>query len=151
VGKYVQGTQGALADRPLRLTRYSRAFLSYSSPDRLHVLRHHQLLKVLGIEVFQDMMSLRPGEVWSETLLKEIEAADLMLVYWSYSAASSDWVRKEVEYALSLRDKRGGDVPDIVPVILEGPPIPLPTPSLARVHFNDPLRYIIYAHEAAAR
>jgi len=140
----------AKASRPARLARYSRAFLSYSSDDRLHVLRHHQLLKLLGIEVFQDMVSLRPGEAWSESLLKEIEMADLMLVYWSRSAGGSEWVCKEVEHALSLRDKRGNDVPDIVPVILEGPPVPRPPPNIARVHFNNPMRYIIYAQETVA-
>jgi hypothetical protein len=145
------GMSYAPANRPMRLVRYSRAFLSYSSNDRLHVLRHHQLLKLLGIEIFQDMVSLQPGEAWSETLLKKIDTADLILVYWSSSAASSEWVCKEVEYALSLRDKRGNDVPDIVPVILEGPPVPRPPQSIARVHFNDPMRYIIYAHEEATR
>jgi hypothetical protein len=133
-----------------KLAHYKRAFLSYASADRLPVLRHHQLLHLLGIKVFHDIVSMRPGSVWKEELLKEIDESDLMLVYWSNSAAGSAWVRMEVEYALSLRDKRKEDIPDIVPVILEGPPVPTPPPSLAHLHFNDPMRYIIYAQETTA-
>jgi hypothetical protein len=54
---------------------------------------------------------------------------------------------REAEYAMGRRGASPGRVPDITPIILEGPPIPSPPPSLASLHFNDMLRYIIMATE----
>jgi hypothetical protein len=73
------------------------------------------------------------------------------MLFWSSHAAKSDWVLREAEYALGLQYVSGGDVPDIVPVMLEGPPAPLPPPVLAHLHFNDYYRYLISAAESAAR
>jgi len=130
-----------------RLRRFTSAFISYSSADRLHVLRHHQLLALVGIKVFQDVLSLDPGQRWASRLYESIKDCDLVLVYWSAAAAASQWVRNEVEYALSVQQTRPDLSPTIVPVLLEGPPPPRPPDSLAALHFDDPLRYIIYAHE----
>ncbi len=49
---------------------------------------------------------------------------------------------KEAEYALKRQGV--GDMPDIVPVILENPP--LPPPSLAAIHFSDRIHYLIAAN-----
>jgi hypothetical protein len=51
-------------------------------------------------------------------------------------------VIREAEYALERRGD--GDTPDVVPVILETPPV-LPPPSLASIHFNDRIHYLIEA------
>lgn len=137
-------TQTAAA--PTRLERYRRAFLSYAHEDRLTVLRHNQLLSLVGIEVFQDITDIAPGEVWRHALTASIDQADLVLIYWSRHAAESAWVRMEVERALALREDRGGERPDIVPVILETPP-PAPPPSFAALHFDDPMRFVIHYYE----
>jgi hypothetical protein len=133
--------------------RYERAFLSYSSQDRPEVLKRAQALRAAGIGYFQDILSLEPGEAWRERLFAEIDRCDLFLLFWSSHAAASDWVRQEAEYALARRNASDKAVPDITPIILEGPPVPRPPPSLAALHFNDMLRYMVVATEleAAAR
>jgi hypothetical protein len=60
-------------------------------------------------------------------------------------------VRDEVEYALKLRDASAAGTPDITPIVIEGPPMPPPPPSLASLHFNDMLRYVVAASELEAQ
>jgi hypothetical protein len=131
--------------------RYSRAFLSYASEDRADVLKRVDVLRVAGIEYFQDILSLTPGEQWNERLYAEIERSDLFLLFWSSHAAKSEWVTKETEHALKVRARSAPEHPDIMPIILEGPPVPLPPEALKSIHFNDFLRYVIAAVEAEKR
>jgi hypothetical protein len=126
--------------------RYRRAFLSYASEDRVHVLRSAQFLAAMNIEFFQDLLTLAPGQRWEQHLYEQIDACDLFLLFWSHFAAESEWVIKETEYALR-RAAASRDRPELHPIILEGPPPVTPPPSLAEIHFNDPVRYIIFAEE----
>ena len=132
-------------------TRYRRAFLSYASPDRAEVLKRAQGLKAAGLGFFQDVLSLEPGERWERRLYEEIDRCDLFLLFWSSSAAMSEWVIREAQHALERRRVSDTDAPDITPVVLEGPPIPVPPDSLKEIHFNDPLRYVIAAVESEGR
>jgi hypothetical protein len=128
--------------------RYSHAFLSYASPDRVEVLKHAQLLSAIGIEFFHDLLSLEPGERWQRRLYEEIDQCDVFLLFWSTNAAASKWVVAEAEHALSRQAGLPGNPPDILPIVLEGPPVPAPPDSLKDIHFNDWLRYVIAAEEA---
>jgi len=40
--------------------------------------------------------------------------------------------------------------PDIVPIVLEGPPLPTPPDAWREIHFNDWLRHVIATEEAVA-
>ena len=131
--------------------RYTRAFLSYSSLDRPEVLKTAQTLRATGIDFFQDILSIEPGAAWRKRLFAEIDRCDLFLLFWSSHAAASDWVRQEAEYALARHNSSREAEPDIRPIVLEGPPVPLPPPSLAELHFNDMLRYVVVASELEAK
>ncbi|MGD2174335.1 MAG: tetratricopeptide repeat protein [Candidatus Brocadiaceae bacterium] len=123
--------------------RYRLAFVSYSSKDRAEVLKRVQMLSGVGIRCFQDVLNLEPGDLWEEKLYDYINRCDLFLLFWSSSARASEWVEREVKCAL---ERKAGDrlnPPDIVPVIIEGPPIPEPPPELAHLHFNDRLLYFM--------
>jgi TIR domain len=123
--------------------RYERAFVSYASADRTKVLERVQILRMLGIRTFQDVLDLGPGERWEQSLYRHIDESDIVLLFWSNSAKRSKWVRKEVQYAL---DRKHGDEyapPEIGPVIIEGPPVPSPWKELAHLHFNDPAIYFM--------
>jgi hypothetical protein len=122
--------------------RYNHAFLSYASADRREVLKRAQILQAAGVSFFQDTLKLDPGVRWEKAIYKNIDTCDLFLLFWSKAALESEWVIKEAEYALKRQGI--GDVPDIVPVILEDPP--LPPPSLATIHFNDRIHYLIAAN-----
>ena len=92
---------------------------------------------------FQDLMNLDPGDRWLRRLELGIDECDLFLLFWSSEAKSSEWVRQEVRYAL---ERRGGDdlaMPEIKPVIIEGPPVVEPWEELAHLHFNDRVLYFM--------
>ncbi len=68
---------------------------------------------------------------------------DLFLLFWSNAAKQSDWVLKEVHYALGRKGDDDTAPPEIMPVIIEGPPVVEPPPELAHLHFNDRLLYVM--------
>jgi hypothetical protein len=125
--------------------RYRRAFVSYASKDRGEVLRRVQAFRIAGLSVFQDVLDLEPGERWERELYREIDNCDVLLLFWSSAAAASEWVAKEIDYALARKQGQDDRPPDIAPVPIEGPPIPPPPEKLRHLHFNDAL----LAHIAA--
>jgi TIR domain/RyR domain len=123
--------------------RYTKAFVSYASPDRASVLIRVQMLRAVGIEYFQDVLDLEPGERWVQALYRHIDDCDLFLLCWSQYAKESEWVRREAARARERQGEDGTGPPEIRPVILEGPPVPEPWPELAHLHFNDRLTYLL--------
>jgi hypothetical protein len=142
----------AIVPRPLlpeqQFKRYRYAFISYASEDRAEVLRRVQVLSLVQIDYFQDILSLDPGDRWERKLYKEIEKSDVFFLFWSTAARNSEWVVSEAQYALDHRHGEGGEAPAIKPVILEGPP-PVPPPeSLKALHFNDKIMYFISVEDS---
>jgi len=123
--------------------RYAKAFISYASQDRPEVLARVQMLRLCGIDYFQDILDLEPGDRWEKALFKHIDSCDLFLLFWSRAARESEWVMKEARYALERKHGIEAAPPEIHPVIIEGPPVVPPPPELAHLHFNDRLRYFI--------
>ncbi len=123
--------------------RYQHAFVSYASEDRAEVLKRTQMLKLMKIDVFQDLLSLDPGERWEKTLYRKIDESDVFFLFWSTAAKQSEWVIKEVRYAIGRH--RGDEMapPEIVPVMIEGPPPVAAPPELKDLHFNDRFLYLI--------
>src|SRR6516162_4646718 len=123
--------------------RYRAAFISYASADRPEVLKRVQVIRQLGINIFQDILSLDPGNRWKLRLFEEINRCDVFMLFWSRKARASKWVLREVSYALKQQTRSPNKLPDIKPVILEGPPPPRPPKSLQHIHFDDPICYVI--------
>ena len=106
------------------------------------VLPRLQGLEAGGTKYFQDLLSLSPGERWKRKLYAEIDGCDLFLLFWSPQAKASEWVLKEALHAL---ERKSGDelaLPEIRPVVIEGPPVAEPDGEwsvFADLHFNDKL------------
>lgn len=140
VGLAPAGTPAEDADaREVRARRYRRAFISYSSKDRVEVLKRVQGIRQTGITVFQDILDLEPGMRWEKALYREIDNCDVLYLFWSTSAAQSEWVKKEIDYALARKAGVDDNPPDIQPMPIEGPPIVPPPEALKALHFNDAL------------
>jgi hypothetical protein len=123
--------------------RYEHAFISYASADRVEVLKRVQMLPRFKITFFQDLLTLEPGERWKKELFKYIDKSDVFFLFWSTEAKKSKWVMKEVDYALKQQKYSLFGSPEILPVIIEGPP-PVPPPTkLKHLHFNDTFIYFI--------
>jgi hypothetical protein len=129
--------------RPLgdEARHYSHAFLSYAMKDLNEVMKRVQMLARCHISFFQDILALEPGERWERKLYAHIDECDVFMLFWSTASKESKWVRQEVEYALNRKGSDDSAPPEIVPILLEGPPIPLPPPELSHIHFNDRLLY----------
>jgi len=125
-------------------SRYRKAFISYASRDRPEVLRRVQMLPLVGVECFQDLLHLDPGERWERALYRHIDDSDVMFLFWSSAARDSEWVTREWRYGL---ERKGEDF--VRPVIIEGPPIVPPPPELEGLHFNDRVLYFLAAEELA--
>lgn len=123
--------------------RYKKAFISYASSDRSEVLKRVQMLAAFGIEYFHDLLSLEPGQRWEKELYKHIDNSDVFFLFWSNAAKNSTWVMQEVKYALERKKLAVIGNPEIVPVIIEGPPPVTPPDELTDIHFNDKLIYFI--------
>jgi hypothetical protein len=126
-----------------RMHRYRRAFISYASADRKEVLKRTQMLAGVGIDFFQDLLTLEPGQRWERHLYSEIDRCDLFLLFWSSAAKKSTWVLKEVHHALMCNGGNEFAPPEILPVIIEGPPPVEPPPELTHLHFNDRMIYFM--------
>jgi hypothetical protein len=134
-----------------KVERYHRAFVSYSSQDRAEVLRRVQAFRIAGLSVFQDILDLEPGDRWARALYREIDNCDVFLLFWSKAAAASEWVAKEIAYALERKAGSDDKPPAIQPVPIEGPPPPSPPEVLRHLHFNDALLAHIQAATASAK
>jgi hypothetical protein len=135
--------------RDAEAVRYRRAFVSYSAQDRAEVLRRVQAFRIAGLSVFQDSLDLEPGERWTRELYREIDECDVFLLFWSRAAAASEWVAREIAYALARKAGNEDQPPAIQPVPIEGPPPPPPPETLRHLHFNDALLAHIQAANPA--
>ena len=125
---------------------YHKAFISYASEDRTEVLKRVQTLGALKIRYFQDVLDLEPGDRWEKELYKEIDNCDLFLLFWSSAARDSEWVYQEALYARQRQIESETEEPDIIPMLIEGPPPPKPWSEFKGLHFNDKLIYLMRPH-----
>ena len=100
-----------------------------------------QLLRAVGIDCFQDVLELDPGDRWERRLYSSIEESDLFLLFWSMAVHDSEWVKRETLHALSVK-RSEADPPEIKPVVVERPPAE-PWPEAAHIHLDDRLLYFM--------
>ncbi len=75
------------------------------------------LLKA-GIDCWLDVNDLHLGEILESSIIKAIKNSLLTLVIVSNNIRKSDWVRQEVEQALSNLSSKDKD--RIIPIVIEG-------------------------------
>ena len=149
VGAAAQPTDIKQSNEPVaELEHYRRVFISYSSKDRVKVESRVQAWEAAHIECYMDVLSLKPGENWADKLYEFIDRSDAFFLFWSSAARDSNEVKKEILYALERQRKTGDESPDIIPIIIEGPPIITPPNELNKLHFNDRHVYFGAAFEA---
>src|SRR5690242_20545570 len=106
-----------------------------------------RLLRGEPIEAIARELAIEPYrlECWRDRALSGMAAG--LKERWSRAAAASEWVAKEIAYALARKAGNKDQLPEIQPVPIEGPPPPPPPDSLQHLHFNDAL---LLAHIQAA-
>lgn len=76
-----------------------RVFLSYAHADRVLADLLAREIATAGYSVWSERDVL-PGDNWAKEIGQALESADAMVVIVSPSAAKSERVRREVEYAI---------------------------------------------------
>ncbi|MCW5666572.1 MAG: TIR domain-containing protein [Piscinibacter sp.] len=125
---------GAAAPAQRAVRAPASAFASYASKDAQEVAgRLSTLVRwAPGLDIFQDCLDLRPNEDFKRQLAQQIGARELFLLFWSRHAATSPWVRWELETALAHKALEA-----ILPLPLEDPALAPPPPELAHLHLRD--------------
>ena len=82
--------------------RYRKIFPSYSHDDEAIVADFAKVVRALGDEYLQDVLTLRSGERWQTRLPELIEQADVFQLFWSSNSMRSPYCQQEWEHALAL-------------------------------------------------
>jgi hypothetical protein len=130
-------------DAALRAPR--TVYASYASKDASDVAGRLSTLTrwAPALDIFQDCLDLRANETYKPQLANQIAARDAFLLFWSRNAASSTWVRWELQTALATRPRDA-----ILPMPLEDPALAPPPPELDDLHFRDRFMLAGYALRA---
>ena len=94
----------------------SDIFVSYASKDRPWVLRLVRALERHGWSVWWDR-AIAPGKTFDQVIEEALGAARCVIVVWSRTSVSSDWVKSEAA--------EGAGRHILVPVLLDEVRIPL--------------------------
>jgi len=86
-------------------------FLSYSRADKAQAVRLARALQGAGLDVWWDTL-IEGGAEFAKTIEAAINTCDAVVVAWSHTSVSSDWVLDEAA--------RGRELRKLVPVSLDG-------------------------------
>lgn len=108
-------------------------FLSHSWSEKSVARRIVESFAKQGLPVWLDEQQLSAGAPLRSNLLNSIAGSQVYLYLVSEKANNSEWVREELQHALSC--ERDLDLV-VVPVRLAGDDTPLPKPLTGRVHHD---------------
>lgn len=91
------------------------AFLSHSSQDREITERVAATLRNHGIPVWYSATNIRGAQQWQDEIGKALKRCDFFIVLLSNQSIASEWVKRELAYALN----HGQYTENILPVLLE--------------------------------
>lgn len=103
-------------------------FISYKSDDRDAARALAEVLEKSGRDVWWDQDDLRGGDAYRDVIDQAISAADVVIVLWSETAVTSDWVRAEAGRARTARK--------LIPARLDGSRPPLPFNEIHTINLN---------------
>ncbi|MBN1508653.1 MAG: toll/interleukin-1 receptor domain-containing protein [Sedimentisphaerales bacterium] len=90
-----------------------KVFISYAHEDKEIAKRLVRQLEDAGLEVWDDS-SILPGDNWAEKISQALKESQAMVVLVSAAALDSEWVRREIDFALGTKEYRGRLIPVFV-------------------------------------
>ena len=91
-----------------------KVFLSYAASDREVAKKIASRLEATGHDVWSADDALFPGDNAALEVGKALEKSEAMVVLISPQAMKSEWVRREIEFALGAPQFRGRLIPVVV-------------------------------------
>jgi hypothetical protein len=95
-------------------------FISHATGDDAFVAQLRQVLEGQGLRVWIDSRNMRGGAKLAPEIAQAIEQARQFIVVISRDTVNSAWVRKEVQQALRVEQRRNGDGYRVIPLLLPG-------------------------------
>ena len=88
-----------------------QVFISHASKDKV-VARHlaHRLTEA-GLKVWIPEDEILPGDNWAKKVGEALEESDLMVVLITPHAFESEWLKEEIQYALTSEHYQGRLIP----------------------------------------
>lgn len=113
-----------------------RVFVSHNSGDKGFVRKLVAALEDQGIRCWMDEMQIRDGELVVAAISTAMEEIDLVVTVLSRRALESNWVRRELDWALDreIRERRTR----VIPVVIDGCKIPAILARKVVADFADP-------------
>lgn len=99
------------------MNKIASVFLSHSSQNKTQVKAIADSLGHCGIVPWLDTNCLPPGVTLSKRFEEAIKESTFLVLFISRKAINSDWVNKELKYALEIENKLGREY--IIPVFLD--------------------------------
>jgi TolB-like protein/tetratricopeptide (TPR) repeat protein len=102
--------------------RSHAVFLSYASQDAEAAQKISEALRAAGIEVFFDQSELRGGDVWDQTIRREIHDCALFVPVVSQHTQGrlEGYFRREWKLAVERTHDMAEQKPFLVPVVIDG-------------------------------
>ena len=110
-------------------SKSAQVFISYSHQDIDFAIDLATSLAKAEISIWQDIESLKGGEIWADEIEKGLLLSKMVLVIISPSANKSDWVKKEYTYALTAKRK-------VVPLLYKDCDIPFLLNNIQYIDFS---------------
>ncbi len=91
-----------------------KVFLSHAHTDAPLAARICKVLAESGLEVWDPDRDLLPGDNWAGEVARALEESEAMVVLLTPAAASSPYVKRDIEYALGAKNYRNRLIPVVV-------------------------------------
>lgn len=126
-------------DDPRQSRTSPTLFLCHSSADKAFVRMLAYSLELHGVNVWLDEAEIRVGQSLIATISSAIESIQYLLVVLSPASVNSQWVKQELEAAMTLSLSKG--TPALLPVLYRDCAIPAFLSGKKYADFRDPAAF----------
>jgi hypothetical protein len=91
-----------------------KVFISHAHTDEPLVKKVAAALEDAGLEVWDDTREIMPGDNWANKVTQALQESEAMVVLLTPDALRSNWVRRDIEYALGAQGYRKRLIPVFV-------------------------------------
>lgn len=116
-----------------------RVFISYNHADKAFATRMVLDLRAEGIDTWFDELEMKPGDSLLYRISDAIESIDFLIVVLSPESVNSNWVKQELEMAMTLQLSEGHV--RVIPVVVTDCVIPLFLRGKLWLDFRRPEKY----------